>query len=86
MSVRAANSLCGGIGERTQSDPSPRKPTMYFFLDAILDLLFIFFYFSDGPFTNPQDFANGNFLAVQWRTETATGDMAQCYEQVLLYC
>lgn len=29
-----------------------------------------------------QDFANGNFLAVQWRTETATGDMAQCYEEV----
>lgn len=30
-----------------------------------------------------QDFVNGNFLAVQWRTETATGDMAQCYEEVL---
>eukprot|EP00752_Nemacystus_decipiens_P002967 g2756.t1 len=28
-----------------------------------------------------EDFANGNFLAVQWRTETATGDMAQCYEE-----
>lgn len=33
--------------------------------------------------TYVQDFANGNFLAVQWRTETATGDMAQCYEEVL---
>ncbi|CAM9450103.1 unnamed protein product [Pylaiella littoralis] len=29
-----------------------------------------------------EDFANGNFLAVQWRTETATGNMAECYEQV----
>lgn len=30
-----------------------------------------------------QDYTDGRFIAVQWRTETATGDMAQCYEEVI---
>eukprot|EP00903_Cladosiphon_okamuranus_P019123 g17595.t1 len=29
-----------------------------------------------------RDYKNGKFIAVQWRTETATGDMAHCYEEV----
>eukprot|EP00752_Nemacystus_decipiens_P011546 g10252.t1 len=29
-----------------------------------------------------KDYTDGKFMAVQWRTETAKGDMAECYEEV----
>ncbi|CAM9316179.1 unnamed protein product [Ascophyllum nodosum] len=29
-----------------------------------------------------EDFRNGEFIAVQWRTETATGDISACYDEV----
>ena len=68
-----------------------RLSTCHFFIFSLFRFLsfyfvlfrffFVLFRFVSFRFVS-QDFVNGNFLAVQWRTETATGVMADCYEEV----
>lgn len=62
------------IGLETQHQP---------FKFHFLSVQFVFVVFRSVSFCFVmQDFANGNFLAVQWRTETATGVLADCYGEV----